>query len=294
MADFAPPTGPPPPKVPDGWKAQWNDQYKEWFYVNIYTKRSQWERPDEPVYPPPSGDPDAPPSYDPHAAQHLGPEKTGLSSNNPYGPGGPGSSSHQDITEDERLARQLQEEENARGGGSDRGASDSYYSHGGSYGGSPQPQHYNDQLPPRPDDTARGSKGKGFLGKLLGGKSPKPQYGQQYPPPQQQSYYQGGPPQGQYGGPPPGQYGGPQYGGYPQQGYYQQPQYSPPPQQYGGRQSGGGGLGVGTAAALGVGGGLLGGVLLGEAIDGGDGGGDGGGDDGGGDGGGGDFGGGDF
>lgn len=33
MSDFAPPSTPPPPKVPEGWKAQWNDQYKEWFYV---------------------------------------------------------------------------------------------------------------------------------------------------------------------------------------------------------------------------------------------------------------------
>jgi hypothetical protein len=28
--DFASPDGPPPPKVPAGWKAQWNEQYKEW------------------------------------------------------------------------------------------------------------------------------------------------------------------------------------------------------------------------------------------------------------------------
>lgn len=31
MADFVSPSGPPPPKVPEGWKAQWNEQYKEWF-----------------------------------------------------------------------------------------------------------------------------------------------------------------------------------------------------------------------------------------------------------------------
>lgn len=31
MADFAPPSGPPPPKVPEGWKALWNEQYKEWY-----------------------------------------------------------------------------------------------------------------------------------------------------------------------------------------------------------------------------------------------------------------------
>ena len=51
MADFAPPAvstassdsahqaanvakGPPPPKLPEGWKAVWNDQYSEWFFVN--------------------------------------------------------------------------------------------------------------------------------------------------------------------------------------------------------------------------------------------------------------------
>lgn len=30
MADFLPPSGPPPPKVPEGWKAVWDEQYKEW------------------------------------------------------------------------------------------------------------------------------------------------------------------------------------------------------------------------------------------------------------------------
>ncbi|KLP11144.1 rna-binding protein [Fusarium fujikuroi] len=51
MADFAPPSGPPPPKAPEvpaGWAVRWNDQYKEWFYVNIYTKQSQWEKPTAP------------------------------------------------------------------------------------------------------------------------------------------------------------------------------------------------------------------------------------------------------
>ena len=31
MADFVSPSGPPPPKVPEGYKAQWNEQYKEWY-----------------------------------------------------------------------------------------------------------------------------------------------------------------------------------------------------------------------------------------------------------------------
>ena len=38
MSDFIPPTGPPPPKVPEGWKVQWNDQYSEW-YVHPSTWR---------------------------------------------------------------------------------------------------------------------------------------------------------------------------------------------------------------------------------------------------------------
>jgi hypothetical protein len=28
---YAPPTGPPPPQVPPGWKAQYNEQYHEWY-----------------------------------------------------------------------------------------------------------------------------------------------------------------------------------------------------------------------------------------------------------------------
>lgn len=38
MSDFAPPTGPPPPRapeVPSGWTARWNDQYKEWYVLAI-------------------------------------------------------------------------------------------------------------------------------------------------------------------------------------------------------------------------------------------------------------------
>jgi hypothetical protein len=30
MADFDAPPGPPPPKVPEGWVARYNEQYKEW------------------------------------------------------------------------------------------------------------------------------------------------------------------------------------------------------------------------------------------------------------------------
>lgn len=34
MNEYAPPSGPPPPKVPEGYKAVWNADYKEWFYVS--------------------------------------------------------------------------------------------------------------------------------------------------------------------------------------------------------------------------------------------------------------------
>ncbi|KAK0732614.1 hypothetical protein B0T21DRAFT_369306 [Apiosordaria backusii] len=297
MADFEAPTGPPPPKVPEGWVARWNDQYKEWFYVNTYTKKSQWEKPTEPAIPPrddlpaPAG---PPPSYTP------GDSKPSVSDAkvNPYDTnpsqhaGGASSSSHNpQESEDERLARQLQAEEDARA-----------RSHGGT---TPQPnQQFPGQLPPRPDNL---EKGKSFLGKLFGG-AKKPSgshgsssggglagsvaglmanrpgshshggggypggYGGPAPPPQG---YGGYPPQGGYGGYPPQQ---PGYGGYPPQpgygGYAQQPGYGGyggyPQQGYGahGRPTKSGpGMGMmAGGAALGVGAGLLGGALVADAI----------------------------
>jgi len=51
-----PPPGPPPPKVPEGWLARWDDNYKQFFYVNLATKKPQWEMPTESAK-------DAPPPY---------------------------------------------------------------------------------------------------------------------------------------------------------------------------------------------------------------------------------------
>lgn len=304
MADYAPPANPPPPKVPEGWKAIWNTQYSEYFYVNIYTKQSQWDKPTEPVYPPGEAPPDAPPNYAPSGTEsrpsmekkNLG--APGLGSNNPYAASSGKASPAPDISEDERLARQLQEEEDARARGQpSRGAADDFYAQGtpqpnaygqpGQYGqpgidASPYPQSQNPYGTPPLQDKGK-SKG-GFLGKLLGKASggSKPHGYPQQPGP----YYGGQPGYGQPG------YG--QSGYYPpQQGMMNRPHKKP-------------GMGAGGAAALGVGGGLLGGALLGSALaDAGDGGntyiendyGDGGGDfggDGGGDFGGGDFGGGGF
>lgn len=281
MADFLPPAGPPPPKVPEGWKAQWNEQYKEWFYVNIHTKQSQWDRPTQPAYAadrdsPPAG---APPGY--AGSDHF--SNVSDKKTNPYDDHrGAGSATPNDVDEDARLAARLQAEEDARAHGARGNAFQDYAS-------TPLPHQISQpELPPREGK-------RGLFSKLLGGKSnshQQPQYGQPsyghgY---QQQGHpsqggYGGYPPSGGYGGgyPPQGGYGGypPQggYGGYPPQGYAQQrPQ-----------KSGMGGLGMAGGAALGLGGGLVGGMLLADAIDdndndnGGDNGDDGGGDDGGGD-----------
>ncbi|KAL9123782.1 MAG: hypothetical protein Q9217_006824 [Psora testacea] len=247
----------------------------------------------EPIYPPSDSSAGAPPPGPPPG--YIGgdssyPAEKGslLGTNNPYSSTHSGSSS-QNLNEDERLARQLQAEEDARAraaGGPrpntfDRGEADSFYGQQQGQGsGYPlqQPASYDQQqLPPREHKKGGLS---GLLGKL-GGKHSA-------------SHQQGYPQQG-YGGYPPQQ----QYGGYPQQGYgggYGNPSpgaYGAPPGKHGGR-----GMGAAGGAALGLGGGLVGGALLANAFDGGDGGGHGGeyggGDYGGGDdGGGGDYGGGD-
>lgn len=194
-------------------------------------------------------------------------DKKTLASNNPYGGAEGGTSPKPDISEDERLARRLQEEEDARA----RGAADAYYGQGstpqpGQYGGyppqgaSPYPQSQSPYVESAPQEKGK-SKG-GFFGKLLGkhGSSSSQQHGY----PQQQVYPQ------QYGQPQYGQPAGGYYGGQP--GYYPQQQMHGRPKKSG--------MGAGGAAALGIGGGLLGGALLGEALadagDGGDYGGDGG------------------
>ncbi|EEH02935.1 predicted protein [Histoplasma capsulatum G186AR] len=144
---FAPPAGPPPPRVPDGWVAQFDDKYKEWFYVNLKTGISQWERPPVPDTLPPSYDQASPATTgDPAAASvttAAGEEaatgdvkKTSttttssstrleLGSNNPYNPARQRSRSpsapatrttadSQMIDEDAKLAAKLQAEEDER------------------------------------------------------------------------------------------------------------------------------------------------------------------------------------
>lgn len=222
------------------------EQYQAWFYVNTYTKKSQWDVPTEPVYAHDGGAPDGPPPY--AGAGQTGPEKSAGG----YGGG----------NADEAYARKLQAEENARSGtgAADRGAASGYYggspAGGGAYpqqGGYPQQSTY-------PQQSAYGQQ------------SAYPQqsaYGQQSAYPQQTAGYAGQssyaqqapvaaqPSKGGFLGKLMGKtsggagYGG---GGYGQQQYAQQPA----------RRTGGmGGLGAG---ALGLGGGLLGGMLIGDMI----------------------------
>lgn len=250
----------------------------------MYTKKSQWDKPTAPVFPVDENAPtDPPPGYE----HGKGPAPTDTKKN-PYEDRShmshpAGSSSTQD--EDARLAAKLQAEEDAKARGGPTppagyaaaggGAADSYAQ--GHTGGQGQAQDsFPSDLPPR--DGSRGSKDRGFLGKLFGkGKNPQGgqgNYGGGYPQ-QQQNYYQG-PPQQQYGGypqqgPPMGAYGQPGYGGgYPPQGGYgggygggyQQGGY-----QQQGKRPGGSGMGMGLAGgALGLGAGVIGGALIADAI----------------------------
>ncbi len=255
--------GPPPPKVPEGWKAVWNDQYHEWFFVNVYTKQSTWEKPTEPVYPPGEAPPaGAPPGYGGVTASHPTgtSEMSNFSSNNPY------NSQQTGLSDDEKLARKLQDEEQSRAGhlpGDNRGTSNDYYNqpqggygatgpsvagapHSGGYpapGGYSQGQPYQApttpyQSTPQPEES-RGKSKSGLLGKLLGKASGSSHHA---PRPYGQPAYGGG---GYHGAP----------------GMYQQrPGYGMPP----GRRPGGG-MGAG-GLAMGAGAGLLGGAMLGSAM----------------------------
>lgn len=255
MADFDAPSGPPPPKVPEGWVARWNDQYKEWFYVNTFTKKSQWDKPTEPAKNPADDGPDGPPpGYTPGAPPAPSDAKT-----NPFSPQNTGTSAGPAETEDARLARQMQAEEDARSRGTP-GAAASYAAGSPAPGGQGQ---FPEQLPPRPGDNQSGSRGLlGKLGKMVSGSKNKPYgggYGGGYP---QQNYGGGGYPQQGYGGYPP------------QQGYGMQPGYGHQPQyggHYGGgyppqQRRGGGGMGMAGGAALGLGAGMLGGAMIGNAM----------------------------
>ncbi|PYH60726.1 WW domain-containing protein [Aspergillus niger CBS 101883] len=238
---FAPPSGPPPPSVPEGWKAQFDDRYKQWFYVDLRTGRSQWERPEGPTYMedsqrPPSG---PPPSYDASGpgdrpASAAAGDKKPLGSRNPYN-----SQPDSTLESDARLAAQLQAEEEARArrrspvppAQAQSGAASDYYA-----------ENSRVQSPQGPSTSPapKQERSRGFLGKLMGrhsgGSSSNGGGGASYSRPPQQAAY-----------------------GYPAQGGYY-PQQQAPQRRHNG-------MGTAGAAALGVGGGLLGGLLLADAVE---------------------------
>ncbi|BCR98988.1 uncharacterized protein AKAW2_40671A [Aspergillus luchuensis] len=263
---FAPPSGPPPPSVPEGWKAQFDDRYKQWFYVDLRTGRSQWERPEGPTYQedsqrPPSG---PPPSYDasspgprPSSAA-AGGDKKPLGSRNPYN-----SQPDSTLESDARLAAQLQAEEEAQArrrspmppAQAQSGAASDYYAENSS-------SRVQSPQGPSTSPAPKQERSRGFLGKLMGrhsggGSSSSSAGGMGYSRPPQQAAY--GYPQAGYGGYPPPQQAGYGYSSYPAQGGYYAQQQAP--------QRRHNGMGTAGAAALGVGGGLLGGFLLADAVE---------------------------
>jgi len=65
---MAAPGGYPPP-VPEGWHANWSDQYYQWFYIHSTSNTSQWEHPSGPGYAAqPASAPQPPPAYAPYGS----------------------------------------------------------------------------------------------------------------------------------------------------------------------------------------------------------------------------------
>ncbi|KAK8054873.1 hypothetical protein PG993_000100 [Apiospora rasikravindrae] len=228
MTDYAPPAGPPPPVVPEGWTSRWNEQYQAWFYVNLHTKKSQWDKPTSPA-------------EDPNAAVPSGP-----------------SPSQAAATEKPTAEREFAEQAPVVDLATRPGAappSPAYSSEKATpvAGKEPKGSFFNKIV--------------GTFQEKTKSAFPQQQQQQQQqqgyynsPPPQQQGFY-GGPPQ-------PVQQQQQYYSQTPQGGYYgapapQQQQYQPAYGQSADKKKGMGAMG---GAALGVGAGLLGGALIAGAV----------------------------
>ncbi|KAK6840893.1 hypothetical protein PG987_001753 [Apiospora arundinis] len=247
MSDFAPPAGPPPPTVPEGWAARYNAQYSAWFYVNLYSKKSQWDKPTAPAE-----DPNAPvPSGPPPGHQEPAPTPT------PAPAPAPAAAEPPKTEEKPSAERAFMEAapppipvttggaagadgKEAKGGFFNKIVGQFQEKTKGAFPGQQQQQ----QQPTPPQER----------GDPYGGGGAAPPYQQQ---PQQQ-YYSSPPPQqqGYYGAPPPQQYYQPQGGYYAPPQQYQQ---APAPEKKKG-------MGTMGGAALGIGAGLLGGALISNAI----------------------------
>ncbi|KAK8087638.1 hypothetical protein PG997_002599 [Apiospora hydei] len=224
MTDYAPPAGPPPPVVPEGWTSRWNEQYQAWFYVNLYTKKSQWDKPTSPAEDPNAPVPSGPPPSQATAEKPTAPSEAAAEK----------PTAEREFVEQAAPAVDLATRPGAA---------------------PPSPAYSGEKAP-----KEKGS----FFNKIVGTfqektKNAFPQQQQQQPQ-QQQGYYSSPPPQqqGYYGGPPPPmQQPQPYYGQPPQGGYYgaPAPQYQQQYQQ-GAPEPGKKGMGAMGGAALGVGAGL--------------------------------------
>ncbi|KAF8426668.1 hypothetical protein EV426DRAFT_572558 [Tirmania nivea] len=237
--DFVPPpAGPPPPEVPPGWVARWDSRYNTFFYVNLVTKQSQWEKPTGTTDPTSSSFPTPdPPSYS-QAVHNRAPEKS-----RDYEP--PFDYGRSQLPRDEKLHTPPQ----------------TYSTLITPTTASQYPLHIPGTFAPRsptptpPNATSSKSHSSGLsskISKFLSHSRSQPQQqpfsaGQYYPTTQPQPYYGTGAPYQQsmlYGYP------------HPQMVYSGAGQPAPQRQ----------GMSAGGAAALGLGGGLLGGMMLGEAL----------------------------
>ncbi|KAL6232893.1 hypothetical protein BDW75DRAFT_11321 [Aspergillus navahoensis] len=269
---FAPPPGPPPPSVPEGWTTQYDDNYKQWFFVNLATGRSQWEPPQSTSTPTPStpaqapvpaselthssgltDTPAPPPSYEESgpanpsaiASAEATDKKTAhrFSSNNPYkgesasSPGTPGASGSgpgatKDTVESDAELAARLQAEEDARAGS---AAAGYYD-------SNDAPHSPIPSASAGDRDKGKEKKKGFFSKLMSkaasASGPRPGFAPPRPHHHQPAAF-GHPPHGSYGAPSPGPgYGGPggyyppQHGYGPSVGYGPQPAYGYPPQGY--------------------------------------------------------------
>lgn len=62
------------PIVPNGWKAQFDEEYQTWFYVDLKTGKSQWEAPEGTTFPPEEQPPSYTPKQDAAAPQQAQPQ----------------------------------------------------------------------------------------------------------------------------------------------------------------------------------------------------------------------------
>lgn len=67
MSAISKPSRPPPPILPGGWIAIWDEETQRYYYCNQVTHVTQWEVPTAPSvnFPPPPASPMQPPSYQP-------------------------------------------------------------------------------------------------------------------------------------------------------------------------------------------------------------------------------------